>query len=193
MRIFEKRQIPNILSVIRFLMIPCFVFMFFSNVPHNRILALGIFLLAGITDVVDGYLARKNNWITDFGKMMDPIADKLMQATAFVCIAIQNTIVYILTALIFVKELLMLAGGIVLAKKGAKDLVVSRWYGKLATFILAISLGLLILFYDNETLVAIMSIVSAAAMLFSLFMYLVCVYLKYNIKTDISADKDSGH
>ena len=189
MRIFEKRQIPNILSVIRFLMIPCFVFMFFSNVPHNRILALGIFLLAGITDVVDGYLARKNNWITDFGKMMDPIADKLMQATAFVCIATDNRLYpyspYICQGTAY-------AGRGYCTCQKAKDLWFRDGTASLPPSFCNI-LRAAYLFYDNETLVAIMSIVSAAAMLFSLFMYLVCVYLKYNIKTDISADKDSGH
>jgi cardiolipin synthase len=193
MRIFEKRHIPNILSVLRFLMIPCFVALFFSSIDHHRIYALGVFLLAGITDVVDGYIARKHNWVSDFGKMMDPLADKLMQATAFICIAIENSIAIFLAALLCIKDLLMLAGGIMLAKKGAKDLVVSRWYGKLATCVLAVSLCVLILFYENDRLAGIMAIISAIAMIFALLMYLIFVYLKFFTKKDISAEENSEH
>ncbi|MDD4124766.1 MAG: CDP-alcohol phosphatidyltransferase family protein [Eubacteriales bacterium] len=191
MRIFEKKQIPNLLSILRFLMIPCFALVFFSSFPYHRVYALGIFVLAGITDVIDGYIARKHNWITEFGKMMDPLADKLMQATAFVCIAVKTRIGIFLAALICVKDILMLAGGIMLAKKGAKDLVVSKWYGKLSTCILAVTLGVLILSYENEKLAIIMAVISAGAMLFALLMYLILVYLKFLIKTDISADKTS--
>ncbi len=191
MRIFEKRQIPNLLSILRFLMIPCFAAAFFANFPHHRVLALGVFVLAGITDVIDGYIARKHNWITDFGKVMDPLADKLMQATAFVCIAVKTKIGIFLAALIFAKDLLMLAGGIMLAKKGARELVVSKWYGKLATCILAVTVGVLILFYENQSLAFLMAVISAGAMIFSLLMYLIHVYLKFLLKSDISADKTS--
>lgn len=179
MRIFEKRQIPNLLSLLRLLLIPCFAAVFFSSFDHNRAIALAIFVLAGITDFVDGYLARRHDWVTEAGKIIDPLADKLMQATAFVCIAVKTKIGIILAAIIFVKDLLLLAGGIVLAKKGAKELVVSMWYGKLATCVLAVTLGLLILFYDNKALSIVMAVISAAAMLFSLLMYFLRVYIKF--------------
>lgn len=194
MKIFEKRQIPNLLSFIRLLMIPCFAVMFFGSFSHHRVYALGIFVLAGITDVIDGYLARKHDWITEFGKVIDPLADKLMQATAFVCIALKTKIGIFLAALICIKDLLMLAGGIALAKKGAKELVVSKWYGKLSTCILAVTLGILILSYERRTLALVMAVISAGAIIFSLLMYLTLVYIRYikfNRKNDRSAEKTS--
>ena len=72
----KLKHIPNILSIIRMLLVLVFILVFFF-VSHS--LSIVIFLLAGLTDVIDGYLARKNNWITDLGKVLDPLADKLMQ------------------------------------------------------------------------------------------------------------------
>ena len=78
----KLKNIPNILSIIRILLV--FVFLFFLFVLESTYLALLIFLIAGATDVVDGYLARRNNWITNLGKILDPFADKLMQCTVLV-------------------------------------------------------------------------------------------------------------
>ena len=69
--------------------VPCvlvFVFVFVFFVLDNPIVAILIFLLAGATDVLDGYLARKYNWITNLGKILDPLADKMMQCTVLVCL-----------------------------------------------------------------------------------------------------------
>ena len=80
----EKRQIPNILSAIRLLAVPVFVAVFFSDIANANIWALVIFVAAELTDILDGYLARRNGWITDVGKILDPLADKLMQAAAII-------------------------------------------------------------------------------------------------------------
>ena len=69
------KNIPNILSIIRICLVGVFVALFFTG---NEIAALIVFLTAGATDVIDGYLARKNNWITNLGKILDPVADKLI-------------------------------------------------------------------------------------------------------------------
>lgn len=179
MKIFQKKQIPNILSFIRLLMVPVFVLLFFSEINNHALWALTVFIAAGLTDIADGYLARKNNWITAFGKILDPLADKLMQITAFVCIAIKNQTVIFLACLILVKDALMGLGGIVLAKKGAANVIEAKWYGKLTTFVLAITLGTLILFHENQTVTAIMSAISAVMIIFALIMYFSKVFMKY--------------
>ena len=61
----SKKQIPNILSTIRLLMVPLFAWIFFSDIPNNGFWAVAVFIAAGLTDILDGYLARRNNWITD--------------------------------------------------------------------------------------------------------------------------------
>ncbi|OGO89319.1 MAG: hypothetical protein A2Y17_10785 [Clostridiales bacterium GWF2_38_85] len=130
----HKKQIPNILSIIRLLMVPLFVFVYFSGQDRAKslVLAAVIYSLAGFTDIVDGYLARKYNWITTLGKILDPLADKLMQAAAAVCLVIDKLLPIWVCAVFFLKEIFMLIGGLIIFKK-RRTMVVSNWYGKFAT------------------------------------------------------------
>ncbi len=77
-------NLPNKLTVSRFVLTVLFLWALFSNFPYNGTLALFFFCLAGVTDFLDGYLARSRNLITNFGKLMDPLADKIMTCSAFV-------------------------------------------------------------------------------------------------------------
>ena len=85
----KLKNIPNILSVIRIMLVAVFVYSAFCISDK---VALVVFLIAGATDVLDGYLARRNNWITDLGKILDPFADKLMQCTVLVSLYIKRYI-----------------------------------------------------------------------------------------------------
>ena len=125
----KLKDIPNMLSVIRIILVFVFVFVFFVlNSPYA---ALVVFLLAGLTDVIDGYLARRNNWITKLGKILDPLADKLMQCTVLVCLLIKGYIPLWFVVPFFIKEGFTLLMGLLAIKK--RDIaVVSKWYGKLA-------------------------------------------------------------
>ena len=76
-------NIPNLLSIFRLALIPVFAVVIFSPIPNSALWACLIFLLSGATDVLDGYIARKYNMITNVGKVLDPLADKLMQITVF--------------------------------------------------------------------------------------------------------------
>ena len=98
----KLKNIPNILSVIRILLV--FVFVYLVFVTDNLLAALFVFFLAGATDVVDGYLARRNNWITNLGKILDPFADKLMQCTVLVCLWIKNIVPIWFALAFFFKE-----------------------------------------------------------------------------------------
>lgn len=80
-------NLPNKLTILRVLLIPFFIlFFFWSSLPLNFLWALIIFSAASITDTLDGHIARKNNLVTNFGKLMDPLADKLLVISALVCI-----------------------------------------------------------------------------------------------------------
>ena len=179
MKIFKAKNIPNLLSVLRLMMVPLFIYLFFAEFENHRPWALAVFLAASATDVLDGWLARRNNWVTDLGKIIDPLADKLMQFSAFVSLAIKSKYGIILAVCIFVKDILMMFGGIVLSKKGARDLVVAKWYGKLNTCVIALTVCVLILYYEKETLAAVMTGISAAVMLFAFLMYFFNIFLKY--------------
>jgi len=122
------RHIPNILSALRIAMVGVFIYFF----AHARyFMALGVYVLAILTDALDGYLARRNNWITDIGKVLDPLADKLMLITALICFCTRGWVPVWLVAIVVAKELIMIIGGALLWKK---DVVVhADRFGKAAT------------------------------------------------------------
>lgn len=125
----KLKNIPNVLSCIRILLVGVFIYLFFNNYPQNVVWAIIVFITAGLTDVIDGFLARKFNWITDLGKVLDPLADKLMQCTVLVCMLIKSLIPAWLVIPFILKELLILSGGLFMIKR--RDVVaVSNVYGK---------------------------------------------------------------
>ena len=166
-----KRNIPNILSVIRLIMIPVFVYVYMSDISNKTFLSFGIYAIAWFTDILDGYLARKNNWITEIGKILDPFADKMMQFVAVICLVIAKKLSVIVISIVFFKELLMLIGATIIAKK-EKSVTPSSWFGKLATFVLFVAVSILIIAAEpSSSLVLIMNILIVLAELFALAMY----------------------
>ncbi len=124
-------NIPNVLTMLRLVLIPVFVVVFFRT-PRDRdkIAALAVFAAASITDMFDGMLARKLNQITDFGKLFDPLADKVMVVTAMVCQAVAGVFPWSAIIIVAAKELIMLFGGMFML---SKDVVVySNYWGKTA-------------------------------------------------------------
>jgi len=125
-----NKNLPNILSFIRLLMVPLFIWLFFSGAP---LWAAGIvFLVAGITDILDGHIARKYGYITKLGRVLDPLADKLMQVSAFACLAIAKIIPYWVISILAAKELCMLLGAAIMLKK-IQDVPPSNKWGKAAS------------------------------------------------------------
>ena len=129
------KQIPNILTLIRFILIPFILIFILSN---NYIAAAIVLLLSGITDVLDGYIARKFHLISDFGKLMDPLADKLTQISTLIAIVVKDIIPLWILLIIVIKEIAMICGASFLY---GKNLVVSsKWYGKLSTVTLYVAI-----------------------------------------------------
>ena len=139
----KLKHIPNILSFIRIVLV--FVFLFVLFALDNVYLALFIFLLAGATDVLDGYLARKNNWITNLGKILDPFADKLMQCTVLVSLWIKDIVPLWFVIPFFAKELFTLIIGFIVIKRRSVN-VVSKWYGKCAVCLFYATIVISIIF-----------------------------------------------
>lgn len=138
-------NVPNVLTMLRLALIPVFIALYVAG--HDK-LALLTFLVASFTDFLDGYLARKNNQITAFGKLMDPLADKVMVCTALLCQAIAGVFPWAAIAIVLIKELCMIVGGVYMLEH---DIVVySNMLGKTAqvSFILALVLS----FYHKEFL-----------------------------------------
>lgn len=127
--------VPNVLTLIRLLLIPVFVRYMLKN---QMMCALIVFLIASFTDAIDGYIARKHNAITDFGKLADPIADKLMVLCLMCGMVIKGIAPLSAIIIILVKEFLMILGGMILFNKNR--IVYSMPIGKVAQFITVLAL-----------------------------------------------------
>ena len=136
-------NIPNILSLLRILMIPVVAISFYHG---NYASAAIVFLIACFTDVVDGYLARRFGWITDIGKILDPLADKGMQLTVLISLAMCGRMPRVAAYLVLIKELAMFLGGVFLYKH--RIVVAANWYGKAATVVISLCVTTVLLFYD---------------------------------------------
>ncbi|MFW5648264.1 MAG: CDP-diacylglycerol--glycerol-3-phosphate 3-phosphatidyltransferase [Candidatus Alkaliphilus sp. MAG34] len=133
-------NLPNIITALRFALIPLFVKVFFSSLERSLLYSVLIFLLAGITDILDGYIARKYNIITKWGQAMDPLADKLVQLTVLICFTIKQFIPLWVIIVYGIKELLMVFGGIFLYTKKDKMVLPANSYGKIATVVFYIAI-----------------------------------------------------
>ena len=170
------KHIPNILTILRFIFIPIILNFIFKG---NYILGIIFFTISGLTDVLDGFIARKFNFVSNFGKLMDPLADKLTQISVLASLVTVKIIPVWILAIVVLKELIMVVGASFLY---GKDVVVySKWYGKLATvlFYLAIVVSLVIkqlnltgwLYYLDIVIYCIALVVTV----FSLIMYVKCL------------------
>lgn len=161
-------NIPNILTVFRLALVPTFAYIFFSPTNNSLFLSIAIFLIAGATDVLDGYIARKHNSVTRFGIVMDPLADKLMLVTVLYCLTDKNYIAPWILWVIILKELSMIIGGTLLLNKNMA--IPSNVFGKISTFLFYISIFILIF---SEPLGKILIYVAVASAVVAFFNYLI--------------------
>ncbi len=132
---FAKDQIltiPNLLSFFRIFLIPFIVWMYFIEQPYW---ALALVVLSGVTDVVDGYVARTFNMVTDIGKALDPIADKVTQGVIMIALIVHFPLMWIPVAIMLVKEALAFTLRFIAFKK-TQEVHSAEWHGKLTTVVL---------------------------------------------------------
>lgn len=189
------KHVPNALTIIRFLLIPFIIYLVING---NYVWALIFFTISGITDIADGFIARKFNLISNFGKLMDPLADKLTQLSMLAILSIKGMIPIWILAIVALKEIAMVSGASFLY---GKDVVVySRWYGKLATvlFYLAIVCSLLFEQYPTDNWYANIDLylyyLALISTLFALIMYVKTIYSKGfinkdDLKKDVTVEK----
>ena len=171
----KLKNIPNILSVIRICLVFVFIALFFAlEKPYA---ALIIFLVAGATDVVDGYLARRNNWVSNLGKILDPFADKLMQCTVLICLFIKSYIPLWFMLIYVLKELATLILGFVVIKRRSVA-VVSKWYGKFTVCLFYATIAVSMIFKDWLSVRPIFSLVIFVPSVISALITLVA-YIKH--------------
>ncbi len=176
-------NLPNKLSILRIIMVPVFVVFYFIRESWTTYLALAIFILASITDFLDGYIARKYNLVTDLGKLLDPIADKILVCAALFCVAVSNPfrfsflenqdfvwsfsphmqngqiILAVCGIIILSRELLIDAVRMISASNGT--VVQANIYGKIKTVLLNVSLPILFVMEGLARNIDLLTMVSA--------------------------------
>ena len=111
-------NVPNALTLVRIILIPVFVLFYVFQIPDWNLWAAIVFIAASVTDLLDGYLARKWNQITDFGKLMDPMADKLLVLAALLIIQDWNIIPFWVTLVLLAREFIISAFRMIAVSKG---------------------------------------------------------------------------
>ena len=165
-------NVPNLLSMLRIIVIvPLTKFL----LDQDFIMAGVMVLISAVSDMLDGFLARKLNQITELGKVLDPIADKLTLIAIVLCMNYLYPEIMPFILILFIKEMLMLSGGAFLLKIKIRP-PAARWFGKISTVIFYTSITSLILLkaiwgYTNITLSLVLLSVTTVSMLFSLVMY----------------------
>jgi len=181
---FKKENIPNYITLFRLFLVPVYIIVFFWDYPTTMIYSGIIYIVAGISDVIDGYLARKNNWVSNIGKLFDPLADKLMAIAALVCLVIKERITVWIVAILLLKEIVMILGAAFILKKG-KVYVKSSWYGKAATVALFLLVFTVSFFPGIEkAAIDIMCNFVIAIMVYAFVMYFIeyCAEIKKNVR-----------
>lgn len=176
------KHIPNILTIVRFILIP---FILTALLKENYLLTFILFTASGLTDVLDGFIARKFNLISNFGKLVDPLADKATQITILTALSIIGIIPVWMIVVLFSKELIMVIGASFLY--GKKLVVSSKWYGKLATvlFYIAIVSSLAIKYFSlNFNFDIYLYYLALLFTIFSLFMYFKAFYQQGYLKKE---------
>lgn len=187
------KHIPNALTILRFILIPFIVY----YIAKGQYIEAFIFLtISGLTDVLDGCIARKFNFITNFGKLIDPLADKATQIAILVTLSLKDIIPIWILVIVFLKEFAMISGASFLY---GKELVVSsKWFGKLATilFYLAIVSSFAIKYWNTIALEPTNSVatlpqfdiylyyLALASTIFSLIMYYITFYKQGYLKKE---------
>ncbi len=136
-----KWNVPNALSVVRILLVPVFLALYLKGMDWW---AFGVLALSGLTDALDGFIARRFHQITDCGKLLDPISDKLTQVAVVIALATRYDELLPLAALCLIKESCQAIGGAIMLKRRC-EVRGSKWFGKVSTVVFYASMSAVVL------------------------------------------------
>ena len=168
---YQKKiiTIPNILSFFRLCLIPVIVWLY--TVKQDHFLTLIILVLSGVTDIVDGIIARKCNMISDFGKAFDPVADKLTQMAMLFCLVSRFPYMMIPFVLLVVKEVFTGITALITIKR-TNTVKGAVWHGKLTTIALYSMMAIHLLWYNIPRAVSLILVgICIGIMLMSFILY----------------------
>ncbi len=175
----EYLSIPNIMSYIRLLILPFFAYIYLTAQNNaDYYIAAVLIGFSGITDFADGFLARKFNMVTDFGKFLDPFADKVTQGILIICLSTKFHLLYILIGLFVVKEGFMALMGIIILRRNGRKLSGAKWYGKVCTASLYIVMFILLFVPNINVSLANLLIAICGVLMLVSFAFYIPVFIK---------------
>lgn len=125
-------NLPNKITILRVILVPVFlVFMLVPGIPGGKWIAFAVFIVASLSDTLDGYIARKYDMVTNFGKLMDPLADKLLVCSALICFITARNLPCVVVVIIIAREFTISAIRLVAAESGT--VIAASIWGKLKT------------------------------------------------------------
>ena len=157
-------NLPNKITMLRVIMIPFFAFFMLTDVVGNsKYIAVAIFIIASLTDTLDGFIARKYNLVSNFGKFMDPLADKLLVNTALICfVSVPDNPMPVWGVIVIISREFIISGfRLVAANEGI--VLAASWWGKIKTTVQMVMSVLLIVNFDGEVIDIIENIFIYAA------------------------------
>jgi cardiolipin synthase len=159
------KHVPNALTILRLIMVPIFVMLFFSPMKNNHIYALAVFLAASITDILDGYIARKYDLVSIVGIVLDPLADKLMLLTALICLTISGLMPLWVLVIMLLNESILIITAVFMYFRKEKSAVPANIFGKIATVLFSIAVFMLIVLpgYPSTKMILIIALLSKIA------------------------------
>ena len=138
--------LPNLLSLIRIALVPVFIITYFTDADEIKTWALVIYVIAFITDALDGYIARKYDLTSNLGKVLDPLGDKLMMTAALLCMVISGRLPVWTVAVVVAKESVMGIGGLVIHRRAKTEIPASNIFGKTATVVFVFACVVIMIF-----------------------------------------------
>ena len=176
-------NLPNKLTTLRVIMIPFFVFVLLWQNGENRtfrMIALALFIIASLTDLLDGKIARKYNLVTNFGKFMDPLADKLLVCSALICLIELNALPAWMVIVIISREFIISGFRLIASDNGV--VIAASYWGKFKTTFQMVSVVLLIL--DIQALAFVTTICVWIALLLTIVSLVDYIYKNHKILTE---------
>lgn len=173
--VISMKQIPNILTVFRLILTGVFAYLFFNT---EYLLSFIVYLVAFFTDILDGYLARRNNWITNVGKVLDPFVDKLMLMTVLFCFySVRAIPLYMLILIIGIESIMIIVSAILYFKR---VVVYADWFGKIATglFLFSISMTFVNLIWNAVDWYIYFYIAAVVSTIVAFFHYGIKTFIK---------------
>ena len=171
-------NLPNKITLFRVAMIPIFVvFMMVPGIRYGTYLAAAIFIIAALSDLLDGYIARKYHLVTNFGKFMDPLADKLLVASALICFVQMALVPAWVVIIIIAREFIISGFRLVASDNGV--VIAAGWWGKIKTVVQMVMSIMLIINLDGT----VINVLEQIAVYLSVLLTLISLidYMRKNI------------